>query len=979
MNAYGSRCLLGLLGCLLGCLVAGTPVSAQARLANSPASIRVVTDNNYPPYLFLNADGKPEGYEVDMWRLFEAHTGIKVDLVPMSWAAAQQALLAGQADVIDMIDRTPARESLYDFSAPYASSPVAIYVYRNISGIRDTAALRGFPVGVERGDACVERLRAQGVDDLRPFVSNEAIMQATRQGDLRMFCMDESAANFYLYRDADPLRFYRAFVLHTDQLHRAVRKGNTAMLQTVERGMALVTPAERTALRKRWLDQPIILWPYLRAAGIALAIVLAIVAWLALWVWLLRRTVSKRTQALRHGEAKLRAVFDATPDMMTVKDRDGIFVDCNDGALKHFGTTREQLIGHNIDNLGDAESGERVHAMDSELLRTGQPATVLASCDFFGNRRHHYEIRKVPLRAHDGVPYGILTVARDVTARITAEHELRLAAAAFETQEAMMVTDAHGVIQRVNDAMARLTGYDAEELVGQPLAMLHSPQHDDAFYQQVRAQVQTTGMWQGEQWLQGKRDEPRAIRMLMSRVVDAAGKPSHYICSMVDLTSERVARASIDHLTFFDPVTNLPNRYFLHGRLQHMRDAADSPAGALLMFDIDHFKRVNDLRGHAVGDSLLTMVTKRLRNELGDAAVLCRFGGGTFALLEGYADGDSTAQAWASAKRVREALREPFVVADGAPIAITVGIGWTHLTPGHGTPETAVKEAELAMYGAKANGHGQICRFRPDMQADLQRRETLADELRNAVANDALHIHLQPQVDRAGKIMGAEVLLRWSRQDGEAVSPATFIPIAEESGLILALGDWVMTRSCLQLAAWSAHPQLGRLSLAVNVSARQFAAPGFVDGICQTLATTGAPPARLALEITESVVLGDISQAAAKLARLQALGIRVALDDFGTGYSSLTYLSRLPLDQIKIDQSFVAHLPEDANDAMLARTIIAMGRGLGMEVLAEGVETVAQLDFLKEHGCDSFQGYLIARPMPVAGFETLLANSTAQV
>ena len=354
--------------------------------------------------------------------------------------------------------------------------------------------------------------------------------------------------------------------------------------------------------------------------------------------------------------------------------------------------------------------------------------------------------------------------------------------------------------------------------------------------------------------------------------------------------------------------------------------------------------------------------------------MLARFGGGTFALVvpcEQASRTERTVHARECAERVRKALHEPFRVAGDSPVTITASIGWTELVAGHDTPESVLREAELAMYGAKAAGRDQVQHFEPEMLAELAQREGLVHDLRNAIADNAMSLELQAQTDRWGRVVGAEALLRWNRR-GTPVSPCVFIPVAEESGLILPLGEWVLRRACELLVAWSARPVTQSLSLAINVSARQFAQARFVDGVRKMLTATGADPTRLKFEITETTILDDLAEAAVKLTALRAQGIRISLDDFGTGYSSLTYLSRLPLDQLKIDQSFVACLPEDANGAMVAQTIIGMGRGLGLEVIAEGVETAAQRQFLMTQGCDAFQGYLIGRPMPPTEFEAML-------
>ncbi|MEW9572416.1 EAL domain-containing protein [Rhodanobacter sp. Si-c] len=1099
MNGLNSACMAWLVCCLAATSGAAAPASGPA----TPAHIRVVSDNNYPPFVFLDSDGKPQGYEVDMWRLFQAHTGIQVELAPTDWATAQKELQSGRADVIDMLYRTPSREALYDFSAPYATLSIGIYVDRRISGIRDASALRGFPVGVERGDACVDKLQSMGITDLRLYTGYREIIQAATQGDLRVFCMDEYPAEFYLYRYSALDRYYRAFVLYTDHFHRAVRKGNTPMLRAVERGMALVTPAERAALRGRWLEQPSIQKHYERIIGIALGVVLALVALMALWVWALRRTVAARTYALREEEGKLRAIFDASPDAMWVKDREGIYRDGNDRVVELFRIGRKDLIGHRCDELFDAEFASRIQVMDEEVMRLGRHHTYLSPVDAGEDTTRRFEIIKVPLYTPEGSVRGVLSVARDVTERLQtearlqlwahafqnatfgvvifdarthriiaanptfarergytpeemvgmladalyppdlvaeraaarleidrqehamwetehlardgrrfpvlldcsifhdddgnaryalvyaqditgreqAESELRLAAAAFQAQEALMVMDADRMIQRVNMAFTALTGFRSDEVMGKHSSMLRSPQHEPAFYERLWEQVQREGFWQGERWIRIKQGEPRVVRTTISAVMDAAGQVSHFVCSMIDLTSEREAHASVDRMTFFDPLTDLPNRHFLHGRLQHLLGGTGAGGAALLLIDLDHFKRVNDLRGHAAGDRLLSLVAQRLRGLLGDECVLSHFNGGTFALLVPCHAEDPAVRSTLvrdCAEGVREALREPFQLDDGAPVGVTASIGWVELVPGRDSPESVLKEAELAMYDAKAGGRDQVRRFVPAMQVELARREALVGDLRRAIADETLQWHLQAQVNRWGGVIGAEMLLRWTRPCGEQVSPEQFIPIAEENGLVLPLGDWVLRQACARLAAWSVQPRCRDLSLAVNVSARQFAQPDFVDGVCRVLAAAGADPARLTLEITETAILGDLAEAAAKLHRLRAHGIRIALDDFGTGYSSLAYLSRLPLDQLKIDHAFVARLPENANDAMVAQTIIGMGRGLDLEVVAEGVETVAQRDFLMAQGCDTFQGFLISRPMPPPMFEAMLAEQPAQ-
>lgn len=1085
---------------LVAVLLVSAVVPTGAPDAAPPARIRVAGDSNYPPYMFTDAAGQLHGYEVDMWRLFEEHTGIKVDLMPMDWASAQRAVQTGKVDVIDLIYRTPSRESLYDFSPSYATLPIGIFVDRRIRGIHDLDSLRGFPIGVQKGDACAEKLAAQGFTDLHEYSRYQQIVEDAVRGNLRMFCMDEGPANYFLYRDAALDRFYKAFVLYTGQLHRAVRKGNAPVLQAVERGMARITPAERAKLHARWLEHPVALVPYLQAARIGAGVIVALIALMTLWVWMLRRSVARRTRELDAEQGNMRALFDASPDAMWVTDRHGVLLKCNDRANHVFGMPSEKMIGYTAAQAMDAANttfAGKSRTMNLAVLNSRQRQRAVLPLALPGGNTQDLDIIKVPLYASDGEVRGILNTARDISERLQTEErlrlwahafqhatfavamfdarskcittanpafarergytpeemvgmpvdalypedlleerqrvrhdinkldhamteteqvtrdgrrfpvlldisithdadgeaqyvivyaqdisdrkrtesELRLAAVAFQSQASLVVMDPDRVIQRVNGAFASLTGYEPDQAIGQPFSLLRSRHHDELFHQHMWDQVRRDGIWQGEQWIQVRQGQPKVVRAVVSAVADAAGNATHYICSMIDLTSEREAHASVDHMTFFDSLTDLPNRHFLHGRLQHLLEDGDSRGGALLMFDLDHFKRVNDLRGHAAGDALLALIAQRLRHLQDDRFMLSRFSGGTFALLADCGADQPSAtpkQAWVWAERLRQALREPFQLGGDTPVTISISIGWTELVPGHGTPESVLKEAELAMYRAKAAGRDQVCRFEPAMHAELVHHEELVQDLRRAIIDETFDLHLQAQVDRAGQVIGAEALLRWMRPSGERVPPDLFIPIAEDNGLIFPLGDWVLRRACTYLVAWSAQTSLCDLSLAVNVSARQFAQVGFVDSVRGALSTTGAVASRLKLEITETAVLEDFHETAAKLAELRAIGVKVSLDDFGTGYSSLAYLTRLPLDQLKIDRSFVDRLTEDRNDAMVAQTIIGMGRGLGLDVIAEGVETEAQRNFLMAQGCDAFQGYLIARPMPREAFEALL-------
>ena len=449
-------------------------------------------------------------------------------------------------------------------------------------------------------------------------------------------------------------------------------------------------------------------------------------------------------------------------------------------------------------------------------------------------------------------------------------------------------------------------------------------------------------------------------------------------CVWRDITDRKQAEEEAYQLAFFDPLTGLPNRRLLHDRLQQSM-AASARSGkyrALLYLDLDHFKNLNDTHGHAMGDRLLIEMAQRLRTCVREGDTVARLGGDEFVLLVQQLDEDletAVAQAGRIGDKVVAQLSQPCAIGavqyqGSASVGVSMFLG--HAL---GTDEL-LKRADLAMYQAKAAGRNTVRFFDPAIQARLNARAALEADLRQAVQRNELVLHYQPQVDTQGRCLGVEALVRWEHPQRGQVQPLDFIPLAEETGLILPIGQWVLCQACSTMAAWEADPRLAGLGMAVNVSARQFHQPDFVHNVRVQLRSHGIDPALLKLEITESMLLDNIEQTVETMQALKALGVRFSLDDFGTGYSSLNYVKRLPLDQIKIDKSFVRDILSDPNDAAICRTVIAMGRSLGLSTLAEGVEQPAQWDFLAQEGCDAAQGYLYARPMALPDLQAWLGR-----
>lgn len=462
-------------------------------------------------------------------------------------------------------------------------------------------------------------------------------------------------------------------------------------------------------------------------------------------------------------------------------------------------------------------------------------------------------------------------------------------------------------------------------------------------------------------------------------IIGSSGRLHQTILESLQIRNDRrQAERTIRRQALYDELTRLPNRRLLLDRLRQemARSQRHGHVGAVLFLDMDHFKTINDSLGHRVGDKLLQSVAARLLGRLRDEDTVARIGGDEFVALIpeiGNASGTAVANSQQLAIEMLELFRRPFTI-EGHALHLSASIGVTLFPMGQQDPEDLLQQADVAMYSAKESGRDNTQLFLPSMQAAVDERLKIERGLRHALAHDGLDLYYQPQVTDGGRLIGAEALVRWNHPEQGLVSPAQFIGIAEETGLIYQLGDWVLRRACADLAELSVD---GDLRISVNISPKQFREAGFVERVSSIVADTGAPPERLTLEITESVVIDNIEQTVERMHALKALGISFSVDDFGTGHSSLAYLKRLPLDTLKIDQSFVLDIGTDANDAVIVETIIVMARHLGMDVIAEGVETNEALAFLRSRGCRKFQGYLFGRPEPLKVLRSRLRTPQA--
>jgi diguanylate cyclase (GGDEF)-like protein/PAS domain S-box-containing protein len=1073
-------------------------------LCASAQPLRVVTADNYPPYVYRNPDGAIEGYEVDLWHLWERKTGKPVVLTATNWAEAQRVLLSGKADVIDLIFRTPAREGLYDFSPPFAEVTTAIYTDASISGIHDVANLRGFEVGVQEGDACAETLLGAGIASVHTYPTNAALMAAVSNRNVKIFCLDDYPASYYLYRLGLQRTFVRAFGLYRSAFHRAVRKGNATTLAVVDRGMALISEPERAALRAKWMGQALVGQQIGRQAGEILFALALVILGLVAWLVTVRKAVRSRTTELEREKAQWRGLVENSPDLIWLKDDQGIYRACNQAGERLFGKAKHDIIGKSDFDLFDAAAAARNRERDSAALharvplaseeRLVFPATGLARL---------FETIRTPILNASGALLGVLGVARDISERRRQEQTIREqsellremsalarigawevdlasghvvwtdeaarihglepgdrrdlatflsclhgearvqfqhafdeaistgqpSAAEFEltsaagtgkwvraicrpvleegkavkvrgtlqdvserrkleqsmltanliyqsSSEAIALTDEANRVVDANPAYLEQMGVPADEVIGKPPAMFGSVLHDASFYQRIANELAASGHWQGEVWDHGRGGElvARSVNIRVIRHPD--GRLYRHVLQFHDITEQKQKDELIWRHTNFDVLTGLPNRRLLLDRLkQAIRKAHAAGAGLGLMFiDLDRFKAVNDAYGREAGDRAMLEVSQRLARAIPETACLGRLEGDRFGVVLGGADQHVQMETVAAA--VIAAVGQPIPLEQGQVAYVSAGVGIALYPDDGDQAEELIKNAEHAVYLAKRAGRGRFTYFKPSLQREAQLKLMLTNDLRQALARKELCVHYQPIVEAAsGRIRKAEALLRWMHPTYGLIGPARFIPLAEESGLILEIGEWVFQEAIASIEQW--RREFGSvIEVSINNSPIQFEQAG----ICQWMERfldSGLPRESIAVEITEGLLVSDSDQVRGCLKQLRDIGAKVSIDDFGTGFSALSYLKHFDVDYLKIDKSFIDSLIDDDSDRALTEAIVDMAHKLGIETIAEGVETRAQRDLLAGFGCDYLQGFLYSPAVPRESFSAMIEPQAA--
>lgn len=679
-------------------------------------------------------------------------------------------------------------------------------------------------------------------------------------------------------------------------------------------------------------------------------------------------TESKRAEAeIRRTRAFLDTIVENIPVSINVKEaRDLRYVLINRAQEEMWGISRADMLGKNAYSFFPPEEAELFAVNDRRALASKKKVVFEAhSLHTRASGLRLVTSTKITIPGLTGEPEFLLTVVDDITERKQAEERLRQAAIVFaSTHEAVVIADPRGNIIAVNPAFSTITGYAESELIGKNMRLLRSGRHDGDFYRRMWNSIQTSGFWQGEIWNRRKNGEIYPELLTISTVRNEAGEVVNYIGAFTDISSIKQSEMRLEHLAHHDPLTDLPNRLLLLSRLDEAvtRARHSGGHGAVLLLDLDRFKNVNDSLGHPAGDELLVLVAERLRQSVTEPDIVARMGGDEFiVLLNALPQPDAAGR---FAERMIEQFREGFSLAGGREVYIGASIGIS-LFPDDGEgADDLLQHADAALYRAKDKGRNTFGYYSAVLTHAANLRLQLEADLRRALEHDEFVLHYQPVICLAdGRICGVEALVRWQHPALGLVQPGDFISVAEDTGLIIPLGDWVLRAGCRQMKAWI-DAGLPIETMAINLSSRQFERSGLDQRIKAILQETGLPAHRLELELTESALMKQGSEASQKLNALKDLGVRLAIDDFGTGYSSLAYLARLPIDKLKIDQSFVHNIPHDRASTEITATVIALAKNLSIQVVAEGVEEQAQLEFVRNRGCDSAQGYLFSPPLP---------------
>ncbi|MDD4880085.1 MAG: EAL domain-containing protein [Gallionellaceae bacterium] len=938
----------------------------------------VGSEQDYPPFATGLTDATAGGFTVDLWQVVAREAGLDYRIRVLPFHQLLQEFKAGRIDVLINLAQSEERHKFADFTVPHVTVHGAIFIRKGQPDIHSEQDLIGKSIIVVEADIGHEYALGKGWE-------NQLTLVPTAADGLRRLASGRHDAMFVSklvgMQTLEKLKLPGIVALPVSagakqKFAFAVRKGDAELLALLNEGLALSkSSGAYDALYQKWFSVYEVKEPGLRDALYYLLPLLALSLGLVLFAYYRRHIERQRAvQQLAESHHMLQTVIDTIPMRLFWKDTESRILGCNSLFARDAGASAAaEVVGKLDEQLAWRDQAACYRADDLSVMASGQAKLAYEEPQTAPDGREVYlRTSKVPLRSVDQAVVGVLGVYEDITEARRLQEEMQLASMVYKSSsEAMLVTDADGNIININPAFTEMTGYTLDEVEGRNTRMFNSGHHDRAFFEAMWQALNTVGSWQGEVWDRRKNGEIYPKWLTINTYFNKEGAPHRRVALFSDITAQKKAEKLIWQQANFDALTGLPNRRMFHDRLdQEVKKALRGERRlALLFIDLDRFKEVNDTLGHDKGDLLLAEVAQRLKACVRDSDTVARLGGDEFTVILGALDDSRGIDRIAQA--ILKDMTAPFSL-DGEMAYVSASMGIT-LYPDDATViETLIKNADQAMYEAKSQGRNRFSYFTPAMDEAAKARMHLNQDLRMALSEQQFWIAYQPIVELAtGQIHKAEALIRWQHPVRGLISPGEFIPVAEETGAIIDIGNWVFLEAVRQVTRWRASHD-PEFQVSVNKSPVQFLNDGAITkGWLELMQDMDIPPHSIVIEITEGLLLHGAPIVADKLIRFRNRTMKIAIDDFGTGYSSLAYLKKFDIDYLKIDQAFVRNLVLRDEDLAICEAIIVMAHKLGIKVIAEGVETREQRDLLLASGCDYGQGYFFSRPIAAPEFEQL--------
>jgi len=959
----------------------------QAWIAAHPV-VKIGVAPNFAPYEFVNPAGQYMGMGADYLKLISSSTGLVFQLMPnLTWEQVMAGSRQKTLDVHPVLTNTLKRRQFLLFTQSYINDHYVVITRNNYSELKNELALQGKAVSLVRGYSATE-LALKNIPDVVPvYVDSELeSLLAVAGGDVSA-TVGHLGSLIYLMQknNLSNLKVAAVTAFQSHGMGMGVRDDWPELQGILDKALRHVTDAQRNEINQRWINfeqTPATDYSFIRNYFIVVVLLLLVIL---VWNRTLSRKVSQRTAQVQQelkrrieSETRFLTLFENAPEAIVVADIEtGRFEEANVNAERLFGLSREQLNQFSIWQLSPSVQSDGVSSRnrfvgEAVLAMEGKSPIFewTYQRDQQSDRPCEMRLVKMPTEGRNLVRCSLI----DIADRKAAEQDLILAAKVFSNvAEGIVIADGELNILRVNQAFSEITAYSSEDVLGQDLCEFMTQGDSESFGEECRKTLIAEGVWNREVLFRSKTGGLFPTLQHISVVRDSEGGVAQLICLFSDISEEKKAEERLQKLAHYDVLTGLRNRVSFSEILEHAVSLANAQGQqvALLFMDLDHFKNINDSMGHPAGDTVLREVARRVSGEVREEDTVARLGGDEFViLLENLKDPELAANV---ADKLIKAMRPTFIV-EGKKLNITISIGISLQQEDCNDPTSLIKNADSAMYHAKEAGRNNYQFYTPKLTAKAVERMTLGAELRHALEQSELEVWFQPQYYlETGVIFGAEALLRWNHPDKGFIPPDKFIPIAEEQGFISVIGNYALQTACARMKQWL-DEGIELSIMAVNVSGYQMYSRDFYDQVSNALAQHELAPHYLQLEMTESVIMKRTQHSIELMERLKTLGVSLAVDDFGTGYSSLSYLKQMPIDKLKIDQSFVMDIPHDENDEAIVRAVIALAHSLNIEVISEGVETAQQEQFLCREGCLQGQGNLRGKSVPADMFTEFITS-----